>query len=155
MDVPLKTFFEYSFSENTFFQIIFLMWYTYFGTKFCLLNFFQLQLGALIPRSVCWSVCLFVCLCVLQKLQNVTNQYKTSKIFMNNAKKASVVCRSFLDGVVMFIIKFRLITSTPHQSMTFILHDYFYFTFTLFHNKMNKHNTFISIVHNLYSSLCI
>ena len=84
--------------------------------------FFKLRLGALIPRSVCRSVGRSVGRSVLQKykkiyktLQNITNQYKTLKNIemknfwpltpssMKTVKEALALCRSFLDGVVIFL----------------------------------------------------
>ena len=47
-------------------------------------SFFKLRLGALIPRSVCLSVCRSVgrsvCLSVLQKIQKITKLYKTIEL---------------------------------------------------------------------------
>ena len=71
---------------------------------------FKLRLGASIPRSVGLSVCWLVCWSVLQKLQkiyktlqNLTKRYKT---FGKTVKEALAVCRSFLDGVVIFVLSF-------------------------------------------------
>ena len=79
--------------------------------------FVKLWLGALIPRSVCLSVCLLVLQKLQKKLQNLT---KPCKMLQNNemrsfvplppflevktVKEASAVCRSFLDGVVIFLV---------------------------------------------------
>ena len=55
-----------------------------------------------VSPSVCWSVGLSV-LQKLQKyyktLQNSANRYKT---FWKTVREAMAVCRSFLDGVVIF-----------------------------------------------------
>ena len=63
-------------------------------------------------------MCLSVCLLVVQKLQNFTNLYKTlrnNKVCSPNltydvktVKEASAVCRSFLDGVVIFLMTSHL-----------------------------------------------
>ena len=81
----------------------------------------KLRLGALIPRSVCLSVCRSVGRSVCppkitknyKTLQNFTKHYKTlenDKIWIPHSlscvktvKEASALCRSFLDGVVIFI----------------------------------------------------
>ena len=69
----------------------------------------KLRLGALIPRSGL-SVGLSDRQCLSSKnykknhktLQNFAKRYKT---FWKTVKEASAVCRSFLDGVVIFIFE--------------------------------------------------
>ena len=83
-------------------------------------NIFKLWLGALIPRSVGLSVGLSVLqnykkiIKLYKTLQNSTKHYKTLqnieiKSFcpppfsaVKTVKEVSAVCRSFLDGVVIF-----------------------------------------------------
>ena len=83
-------------------------------------TFFKLRLGALILRSVCWSVCRSKN--YKKKSQNLTKLYKHYKSFpniegqwnkeflppplsfMKTVKEPLAVCQSFLDGVIIFIL---------------------------------------------------
>ena len=66
---------------------------------------FKLRLGAFIPRSVGRSVGRSVCLSS-KNYKKIIKLYKTSHnlsiTFLKTVKAALAVCRSFLDGVVIF-----------------------------------------------------
>merc|ERR1712208_59025 len=92
---------------------------------------FKLRLGALIPRSVGWFVGLSVGLSS-KNYKKIIKLYKTSHnlsiTFLKTVKAALAVCRSFLDGVVIFLIDLiNLIILFYFILFYFILFYFIYF----------------------------